>query len=99
MKQRMYRIYGIAILVITLGISFQWLLFSGSSPLNTFFRPGNTHSVVLSSRVPLQRPNFQTGLVFPRWGTTAYSPQDTNWSIGLQEIQQQTSAQWIELTI
>jgi hypothetical protein len=45
------------------------------------------------------RPQFQTGVVFPQWGTNAYSTADPNWQIGLKDIQQQTGAGWIELPI
>jgi hypothetical protein len=47
----------------------------------------------------MQRPDFQTGMIFPQWGTAAYSTQDANWTIGLRDIQQQTGAQWIGLPI
>ncbi len=49
--------------------------------------------------VRMRRPQFQTGIIFPQWGTNAYSTSDTNWHIGLQDIQEQTGAQWIELPI
>jgi hypothetical protein len=42
------------------------------------------------------RPLFQTGVVFPRWGADSYSNPD--YAIGLNEIQNQTAARWIELT-
>lgn len=38
-------------------------------------------------------------MTFPRWGTTAYSGNDANWSIGLHEIQEQTGAGWVAITI
>lgn len=38
-------------------------------------------------------------MIFPQWGTTAYSSEDINWQIGLNEIQSQTDARWIELPI
>src|SRR5437660_3162567 len=98
--KRICRVYGVAVVAMMLGVSFQWWLLSGSSPwsvLTALRNGGGTRqSVVLSSKV--QRPNFQTGVVFPRWGATAYSTQDANWPIGLQEIADQTSAQWLELT-
>lgn len=49
--------------------------------------------------VRMRRPNFQTGMIFPQWGTDAYSVDDTNWQIGLKDIQEETGAQWIELPI
>lgn len=45
------------------------------------------------------RPQFQTGVVFPQWGTNAYSTTDPNWQIGLKDIQEQTGAGWIELPV
>jgi Glycoside Hydrolase Family 113 len=47
----------------------------------------------------LQRPQFQTGLVFPRLGSTSYSQKDTAWLSGIREIQVQTGAHWIEIPI
>src|SRR5207247_4778686 len=46
-----------------------------------------------------RRPDFQTGVIFPQWGTTAYSPEDANWHTGLYAIQEQTAARWVSLTI
>jgi hypothetical protein len=46
-----------------------------------------------------QRPNFETGVVFPQWTQDAYGPADTKWQQGLSEIQTQTGARWIEMTI
>ena len=43
--------------------------------------------------------NFQMGMVFPQWGKLAYSNQDANWQKGLREIQDQTDAHWIAMTI
>lgn len=47
----------------------------------------------------MQRPDFQTGVIFPQWGPTAYGPEDSNWQVGLRDIQVQTAAQWISLTV
>jgi hypothetical protein len=43
--------------------------------------------------------HLQTGVVFPRWGVSAYSASDPYWSAGLREIQQQTKASWIEVPV
>ena len=52
-----------------------------------------------STEVRMLRPNFQTGMIFPQWGSDAYSADDKNWQIGLKDIQEQTGAHWIELPI
>lgn len=52
-----------------------------------------------SAEVRPRRPAFQTGMIFPQWGTNAYDTTDTNWQIGLKDIEQQTGAQWIEVPI
>ena len=49
--------------------------------------------------IQMHRPDFQTGVVFPQWGSTAYTSDDPNWQTGLKDIQNQTAAQWIELPI
>src|SRR5579863_106149 len=110
MRRHFYRLYSVAIILILLGISLQWLLLSGNGPFSIVAdwqkflvaaRSANGGGVVSGNDTEdqLLRGDFQTGVVFPRWGTTAYSPRDANWPIGLHEIQQQTAAQWIELTI
>jgi hypothetical protein len=37
--------------------------------------------------------------VFPRWGTSVYGPDDTDWATGVLAIQQQTGARWIEMVV
>src|SRR5260221_6293852 len=49
--------------------------------------------------VRMHRPTFETGMIFPQWGQTAYSKGDPNWSIGLSDIQRQTAAQWVAIPI
>jgi hypothetical protein len=96
MRRRL--LYGalIALLVITGGVSIEWLLLTGSSPqavIAALQAPSQQIPVVYS------RPLFETGVVFPRWGADAYTPSDPNYAIGLNEIQNQTAAHWVELTI
>jgi hypothetical protein len=96
MRRRL--LYGvlIALLVITGGVTVEWLLLTGSSPqavIAALQPPSQQIPVVYS------RPLFETGVVFPRWGADAYTTSDPNYAIGLNEIQNQTAARWIELTI
>jgi Glycosyl transferase family group 2 len=99
---------GVALFValLTFSASFQWLSIGrvqpslsqslGSSP------SGNSITLHHADGIPdarMRRPDFQTGMIFPQWGGTAYSPNDANWHTGLKEIQDQTAAQWIELPI
>ncbi len=42
---------------------------------------------------------FETGVAFPRWSSGGYSGSDANWQVGLNEIQQQTGAGWVEMMI
>ena len=44
-------------------------------------------------------PRFEAGMIFPRWGANAYNRDDADWSAGLREIQAQTGARWIAITI
>lgn len=48
---------------------------------------------------PRMRPDLATGMIFPQWGTEAYTPTDKNWVEGLKEIQTQTAARWVGLYI
>ena len=45
------------------------------------------------------RPDFERGMAFPRWGQHVYGITDTSWTPDVQEMQGQTGAQWIEMTI
>jgi hypothetical protein len=85
-----------AFLALALGVSLEWILLTGSSP----------QAVYKASTPPTPAPaigslpaDFQTGVVFPQWGTTAYSATNENFTYGLQEIHDQTGARWVELTI
>lgn len=101
--------YGAAVLM--LGISFQWLLLSWSSPWTidaAFQRTSASYQSCAPQRVITdvkesgsgkRRVDFQTGVIFPRWGVTGYSVTDRNWQVGLHEIQEQTAAQWVGLSI
>ena len=92
---------------LTLGISLQWILLSWSSPWaikGAFPQAASPACIapgtVASNTLPQAQPAaFQTGVVFPRWGADAYGLQDRNWQVGLNEIKQQTAAQWVGLSI
>ena len=43
--------------------------------------------------------NFQMGVAFPAWGTTAYGPSDTKWINELPDMQTKTAACWVEMPI
>src|SRR5260370_24648523 len=60
--------------------------------------PGKTGGSI-KTNAGQQRADFQTGVIFPQWGSIAYSAEDKHWQAGLHEIQQQTAAQWIGLAI
>src|SRR5262249_3766845 len=45
----------------------------------------------------LARPTLQTGMAYPRWASDAYGPRDVGWVAGLQDLQLQTGARWVEL--
>lgn len=47
--------------------------------------------------IKLKRPNFETGVVFPQWQPSAYDNND--WQTGLQLIQAQTGARWVEMPL
>src|SRR6476619_6190856 len=85
-----------ALLALSLGVSLEWILLTGSTP----------QAVYTASIPPTPTPvigslpgNFQTGVVFPQWGANAYSQTNENYTYGLKEIHEQAGAQWVELTI
>ena len=114
MKRRSKHVYFIAFILMVLGVLLQGLLLSGHIPfvhLSQFRAhsaplPFQQYQTVVASRdqnttpvIRMRRPNFQTGIIFPQWGTNAYDSTDKNWQVGLKDIQNQTSAQWIEIPI
>ncbi len=114
MKKRSHRAYFISFILIILGILLQGLLLSGHIPFlhpsQFLFKetplPYEQYETVVASRdenmtpvIRMKRPAFQTGIIFPQWGTNAYDSTDKNWQVGLTDIENQTSAQWIEIPI
>lgn len=43
--------------------------------------------------------NFQMGVAFPDWGTTAYGASDTKWLTELPAMQAGTAACWVEMPV
>ena len=78
----------VCVLVLLVGlVTFTPYFFGTRSPQVSEMRP--IHSC---------QPLLQTGVVFPQWGTSAYTSTDPFWSAGLHEIQQQTRARWVEIS-
>jgi hypothetical protein len=48
--------------------------------------------------VPTKHVNLQGGVIVPRWGQDAYGSVDHGYIKALSEIQQQTGANWVEVT-
>lgn len=49
--------------------------------------------------IPFARPEFQAGVVFPRWGTDVYGATDTDFNQGVSEVKRQTGARWLEIVV
>lgn len=49
--------------------------------------------------IPFARPQLEAGVAFPRWSTTAYGQQDTDWQNGLATLQRQTGARWVSIAV
>jgi len=43
--------------------------------------------------------DFQMGIAFPQWGTTAYGESDAKWLTELPNINTQTAACWVEMPV
>lgn len=112
MKRRSYRVYTISLILMVSGIVFQAILIGGHIPFFhlSSLRPRPPAVIAYETRlaardttpdleVRMHRPSFQTGIIFPQWGTNAYDTTDANWQVGLNDIQTQTGAQWVELPI
>jgi hypothetical protein len=55
--------------------------------------------IAATPAIPFAARDFEAGVAFPRWTTSGYSGDDAGWQTGLDEIQRQTGAQWIEMMI
>lgn len=72
----------------------------GGATKPTVFRAVPTATATPSpTPIPFQRPEFQAGIVFPRWGTDVYGATDTAWNQGLVDIKRQTGARWLEIVV
>jgi len=113
-RSHRYRVYLLSLLLMAVGVLFQALLLTGHLPhMHLGLHPAPTHpsgfytyQTKVAERdqdaspvVRMHRPTFETGMIFPQWGQTAYSKGDPNWSIGLSDMQQQTAAQWVAIPI
>lgn len=88
----------LSILLIISSVAIEWLFLTGSLPSSAALAEAFLPTAP-AAPMTYFRPSFQTGVIFPRWGQDAYSPLDPNYGVGLDEIQRQTGARWIELTI
>src|SRR5579859_1703168 len=105
---RKYRVFGVSLVVLA-SIVFQIWLLGGHFPWDSNMQQTSppmtrANSARVRTRVPypmvhMQRPDFRTGMIFPQWGVLAYGPRDQNWQVGLNDIQEQTAALWVSLTI
>lgn len=91
----------ISVLFVTLILLFAGNNFPGTH-LQTLAeqQENNCRRAEISPAVAhLQRPNFQTGIVFPQWSRDGYGQNDTKWQQGIQDIQSQTGARWLEIPV
>lgn len=91
--------FRIVVVALALGIFLQIVFSTGTNPWTAIASSISPPHLATEPVVTIHRPSFQAGMVFPQWGSTAYSTQDANWSDGLKGIAQQTGAKWIEMTI
>jgi hypothetical protein len=92
--------------LLAFGATLQIFALSMYKPLLQVPSDQNTMGVNYDNRdqypsvaVRMKRPDFQTGVIFPQWGSNAYDTRDQNWHTGLKDISKQTAAQWIEIPI
>lgn len=101
----MKRPLAIIVLVVLLASTVVWWQSSQGAPRvsgASSTKYASSIATALPSATPMvmyKRPELQTGIIFPQWGTDAYSANDPYWSVGLKEIEAQTGARWIEISI
>lgn len=65
---------------------------SSTATPSPFPSPSPTASTLL-------RPDFQRGMIFPRFAQNSYGASDTTWQQGVQTIKTKTGATWLEIPI
>lgn len=58
-----------------------------------------TTSAAVTPAPGVFRPTFERGVAFPRWGPHVYGLTDTAWAPDVQQMQIETGAQWVEMTV
>ena len=48
---------------------------------------------------PAHFPAFEAGVTYPQWTPTGYSKSDSRWTSGIQDIETQTHAYWIQMPL
>ncbi len=61
--------------------------------------PSLTQVPELSRNCNLQHSSFETGIAFPQWNPDGYGSNDVHWLMGLQAINSQVGACWIEMPV
>jgi hypothetical protein len=88
----------VTVALVVSSVVLEWLFLTGT-PFSARALADAFLPQPAATPVEYIRPDFQTGMIFPRWGQDSYTSRDPNYAIGLGEIQQQTGARWVELTI
>lgn len=44
-------------------------------------------------------PQYERGIIYPRWQTNGYGSTDTVWQLGIETVKTQTSSQWTEIPV
>lgn len=63
---------------------------------------GTSHTGTNAGSSPdtsIARPDFERGIVYPRWSPDAYGNVDRNWQKGLQAAKSEAASQWIEIPV
>ena len=100
----------VSFIVILWGSLMIWFVSNGDSFIPgqpTGAAPSHNHSaettiarpktITPTPTIKLKRPDFETGMVFPQWQQNAYDV--SGWQTGLQLIQAQTGARWVEMPL
>jgi len=96
----------ILVLLVLIACSVIWYANVTGQPaaLAKFGQPQTAVSSPTSAPAPtpvvvFQRPELETGVAFPQYGSNAYGSTDPYWSTGIGEIDHQTGARWVEIII
>ncbi len=109
------RVLLVALIIVVMGASLVYVILTMNTPAPRSVSKQNSTTVLKSTHTPVTNPTevtapppkpcnskqreFQLGVAFPDWGTTAYGESDTKWLAEVPQMQKGTAACWVQMPV